>query len=77
MTAIYVAILWFLSSLGMGVEPCPTFTTGLEGLSCRAPQTPSGASHAKAEATGEYVHDWGMSADFVDTTSDEPISNGF
>lgn len=78
MTAIYAAILWFLSALGTDARICADLLDGGAALICAAPHSPV-ASHAKGGAPEgpEYEHNWGMSVDMVDTTSDEPISNGF
>ncbi len=75
MTSLHAVLIWLLSFFGGGPDTCTTHVQ-TANAACHAPQA---VSHAKAEeATTET---WSLGDLFVlrleDSTSDEPISNGF
>ena len=77
MTSLYATIIWLLSLFGSGPAVCSTrYAPG--DLTCDRPfERASRAAKVDDPAEGSWDIDWGLELNLEDSTSDEPISNGF
>ncbi len=77
MTSLYATIIWLLSLFGSGPAAC-SITDVQADVACDTPfERTRHTAKVEDPSEGSWDIDWEIELQLEDSTSDEPISNGF